>query len=44
VDDFSTITEGFLNDKYTEFTSREWNWAALGVQYWRDLMKEKCDG
>jgi hypothetical protein len=44
VDDFSSITEGFLDDKYTEFTNREWNWAALGTQYWRDLMKEKCDG
>ena len=44
VDDWPSITESFLDDKYAEFTSREWNWAALGVQYWRDLMKEKCGG
>lgn len=44
VDDWSSITEDYLHDKYAEFTSREWNWAALGVQYWRDLIKERCNG
>lgn len=42
VDDWTQITESFLNDKYREFMNREWNWEALGVQYWRNLIKEKC--
>jgi len=42
VDDWSKITKDFLECTYEEFTSREWNWAALGVQYWRDLIREKC--
>lgn len=40
VDSWSQITEDFLNRKYREFASREWNWDALSIHYWESLIRE----
>lgn len=39
IDDWDQVTEDFLNSKYDEFTSREWNWHALSIRYWEDLIR-----
>lgn len=40
VDGWGQVTEDFLNRKYQEFTNRKWNWAALTIQYWENLIRE----
>jgi hypothetical protein len=39
VDDWAQVTENWLNHKYTEFASREWNWDMLSMCYWVDLIR-----
>ena len=34
VDDFSEITESFLNEKYEEMINKEWNMDKLKLSYW----------
>jgi len=41
VDDWDIISETFLYNKYDEFIHREWNWQALTMNYWENLIKEK---
>ena len=38
-DDWSELTQDYLNHKYTEFMAQEWNWDALSIHYWHDLIK-----
>lgn len=39
IDGWGQVTEDFLNSRYDEFTSREWNWHALSIHYWKDLIQ-----
>ena len=40
VDDVENITEEYLNDKYEEFSNREWNWDLLKSTYWNQLINK----
>lgn len=41
VDDWDIVTEDYLNAKYYEFTNGQvWNWDALDIQYWENLIKD----
>lgn len=42
VDDWSEVTEPYLRSVYEDFASREWNWGALKIGYWENLIKEKA--
>ena len=43
VDDWSEVTEQYLHSAYEDFVSREWNWEALTIGYWENLIKERTD-
>ncbi len=43
VDDWREVTEQYLNSTYEDFADRAWNWEALKIGYWEDLIKEKFD-
>lgn len=41
VDDWSMITEDFLNHEYERMSAHQWNWDALTVGYWDRLIGSK---
>lgn len=43
IDHWEQVTEDFLNDKYLELSSGEWNWEALKLSYWKKLIQEKLN-
>lgn len=42
IDDWSVITEEFLQEKYREITSKTWNMEKLKVGYWFDFIIKNC--
>lgn len=43
VDDWQQVTKEFLEEKYQEFVTREWNWEALKIGYWENLIRGKLN-
>ncbi len=41
IDDWSQITEEFLHMRYSELTRRKWNYEALKMSWWRELIQER---
>lgn len=41
VDDWSEVTEEFLNDKYIEFNNRNWNWDVLTFCWWKEKISKE---
>jgi len=41
IDDWNTISEDFLNQKYLEITSKDWNMDKLTMSYWEEFIKNK---
>lgn len=40
VNDWSEVTEAFLNQKYEEFQSKSFNWAKVEMPYWLDQLSD----
>ena len=38
-DDWSELTQDYLERKYMEFVGRDWNWGALSIRYWHNLIE-----
>ena len=41
IDDWKQITKEFLDRKYEELIKRKWNWEALRINWWENLIREK---
>tara|TARA_R100000008_G_scaffold78932_1_gene60258 strand:- start:124 stop:1125 length:1002 start_codon:yes stop_codon:yes gene_type:complete len=43
-DDYSEISEDYLNRVYEEYSSREWDLSKMFFSYWKDLIMEDYEG
>ena len=39
INDWSEITEEFLNEKYDEYNKKSWNLEKLKIEYWTNFIK-----
>ena len=43
INDWNQITRDFLNDKYDEISSMDWNFDKLKISYWKNFIKTHYD-
>ncbi len=43
IDDWKQVTKEFLDRKYEEFSKRKWNYEALKMSWWENLIREKLN-
>lgn len=42
VNDYSEVTEDFLNKKYKEMSEQEWDFSKLRISYWKEqILKDQ---
>ena len=43
IDDWQQVTNGFLDEKYKELTNKTWNYEALKIGWWENLIREQLN-
>jgi hypothetical protein len=43
INDWSQISEDFLNSKYEEYIEKDWNLDKLKMKFWKDFIIKKLD-